>query len=458
MSARLLVFLVFVEGFASLGIEVIALRRLVPHVGSAITVTAPTIALFLLALTIGYWTGGRIKSGFGARVQANFLIAAGLAGVGLSTLFVQGLFAVIPSSGLAFVLFVAVVVCPPACLLAQTVPLMANLIEHERVGAASAVALTASTAGSVLGAVVISLGVMQLAGVSAAVALCCAALCLAAGVHALASRQSTRAATAALASAVLVGWNAGGPSLNTLESAYADYRVATRSARALAPDYSDPARVFLVNNQQASLLDASEPPKRSPYIERMQRLLLDELGFSGKQVLVLGAGGFTLSVGDTSNRYTYVDIDPHIRSVAERQFIRGPINGRFVAEDARRFVARTQERFDAVVVDVYTSSNAIPGHLLTAEFWRAARRVLSADGVVMANLVLDPALRSAFARNVLATIEQELGRCAVEVLQRHWAVSNVVVTCLPCQQEFQRATPYTDERSSADLDRAMGLR
>ncbi|WP_181179596.1 spermidine synthase, partial [Methylibium rhizosphaerae] len=162
--------------------------------------------------------------------------------------------------------------------------------------------------------------------------------------------------------------------------------------------------------------------------------------------------------GDASNRYTYVDIDPHIRFVAERQFIRGPINGRFVAEDARRFVARTQERFDAVVVDVYTSSNAIPGHLLTVEFWRAARRVLSADGVVMANLVLDPALRSVFARNVLSTIEQELGRCAVEVLQRQWAASNVVVTCLPGQQELRHARPYTDERSSADLDRAVGLR
>ena len=113
---------------------------------------------------------------------------------------------------------------------------------------------------------------------------------------------------------------------------------------------------------------------------------------------------------------------------------------------------------DAVVVDVYTSSNAIPGHLLTAEFWRTTRRVLSTDGVVMANLVLDPALRSAFAHNVLATIEQELGRCAVEVLQRQWAASNVVVTCLPAQQGPRRARPYTDERSSADFDRAMGLR
>jgi predicted membrane-bound spermidine synthase len=354
--------------------------------------------------------------------------------------------------------FMAVAVCPPACLLAQTVPLMANLVGHERAGGASAVALTASTAGSVLGASSISLVVMQLAGVPAAVALCGAVLGIAAAAHALADRRPMRAAGSAVAAAVLVGWNVAGPSLNTLESAYADYRIATSSSRSLGSGYVDPVRVFLVNNQQASLLDASEPPSRSPYIERMHRLLLGELGFKGKQVLVLGAGGFTLSAGDSSNSYTYVDIDPHIKAIAERHFIQAPIQGRFIAEDARRFVATTRERFDAIVLDVYTSSGAIPGHLLTAEFWRATRRALSDDGVVMANLILDPALRSAFARNVLATIEQELGRCTVEVLQRRWRASNVIVTCLPTQHEPGRATSYTDERSSADLDRALSLR
>ena len=42
LPAALLFALVFVEGFVSLGAEIVALRRLVPHVGSAITVTAPT--------------------------------------------------------------------------------------------------------------------------------------------------------------------------------------------------------------------------------------------------------------------------------------------------------------------------------------------------------------------------------------------------------------------------------
>ena len=59
MDRRFLFLMAFVEGFASLGIEITALRRLVPHLGSSITITAPTIGLFLVALALGYHTGGR---------------------------------------------------------------------------------------------------------------------------------------------------------------------------------------------------------------------------------------------------------------------------------------------------------------------------------------------------------------------------------------------------------------
>ena len=79
MSNLLLMFIVFIEGFASLGYEVIALRRLMPHVGSSITVTVPTVGLFLAALAMGYWSGGRIQDRFLERVSRNFLVAAFIA-------------------------------------------------------------------------------------------------------------------------------------------------------------------------------------------------------------------------------------------------------------------------------------------------------------------------------------------------------------------------------------------
>ena len=93
LSPALLFLLVFVEGFVSLGAEILALRRLVPHVGSAITVTAPTIAFFLLALALGYQAGGRVAGDYLARVRHNFLLAAGLIAVGLAGPVVEAAFA-----------------------------------------------------------------------------------------------------------------------------------------------------------------------------------------------------------------------------------------------------------------------------------------------------------------------------------------------------------------------------
>ena len=454
MSNLLLMIVVFIEGFASLGVEVIALRRLVPYVGSSITVTAPTIGLFLGALALGYWSGGRVEGRYLERVLRNFFAAAFIAGVGLSSLVVKTIFDGVGDPVVGYLLFMALVVCPPAWLLAQTVPLLTNVMERDRAGAASGAALTASTAGSVLGASILSLVVMQLLGVSAAVLLCCATLCIGVAIGARKPRRWAQVANAALLLSVLAWFNLV-PRFNAIETAYADYRTVPIGRDAMPAAYAAPGRVFMVNGQRASMLDASLPARRAPYIERMHRLIVDELRLKNKQILVLGAGGFTLSAGDRANQYTYVDIDPTIRAIAERDFLKAPINGDFVVDDARRFVAQTDQRFDAIVVDVYSSHASIPGHLVTAEFWRSLSRVLAADGLVMINLVLDSKLQSPFARNVLATVEQGLGRCAVEVLDRSRSASNVAVFCQPGARHEASAEIYTDERNRVDLDRGM---
>ena len=114
------------------------------------------------------------------------------------------------------------------------------------------------------------------------------------------------------------------------------------------------------------------------------------------------------------NHYTYVDIDPAIKDIAEKHFLREPARGEFIADDARRFVATSDRRFAAVVVDVYSAHTSIPSHLVTREFWQGTRRVLEPDGVLLANLILDGKLETPYARNLLATIDSVFGRCAVE--------------------------------------------
>ncbi|MDQ5881041.1 MAG: hypothetical protein QG616_871, partial [Pseudomonadota bacterium] len=84
MTPRLLFIIVFIEGFCSLGAEVLALRQLIPHTGSTIVVTAPTIGLFLLALALGYHAGARVADGFTAAVARNFIVSGFIAAVGLA--------------------------------------------------------------------------------------------------------------------------------------------------------------------------------------------------------------------------------------------------------------------------------------------------------------------------------------------------------------------------------------
>jgi len=74
--------------------------------------------------------------------------------------------------------------------------------------------------------------------------------------------------------------------------------------------------------------------------------------------------------------------------------------------------------------------------------------------VLLINLILDGRLESVYARNLLATIEDVYGRCATEVLHKNQLLSNVIVSCYATSRSGA-VTPYTDERNTADLDRAL---
>ena len=444
MSRLLIYAIVFIEGFSSLGAEVIALRRLVPHVGSSIVVTAPTIGFFLLALALGYASGAKVAADYRAIVTRNFLIAAALAGFGLAGVTVDWLFAHLQPALVAYVVFIGGILCPLAWLLGQTVPILTNLMKAERTGEASGMALYWSTLGSFLGSLSLSLLVMQWLGVSAAVLAC--ALLLVLGTLLLAERNLKMALFCLSTAAIAIGFNLHHEV--TADTAYAEYIVGPTAL----PGQIDP-RAFWVNKSTASLIDDSEPPNYTRYIKHLRQILLDELAFREREILVLGAGGFTLSHRELMNRYTYVDIDPAIREIAERHFLREPARGEFIADDARRFVATTERRFDAVVVDVYSSHTSIPSHLVTQEFWEGARRVLKPDGVLLANLILDGRLETPYARNLLATIDSVFGRCAVDVLHKAKTLANVEVTCFASSKPGPTGI-YVDEKNRADLDLA----
>src|SRR5690349_21714048 len=72
-----LALIVFVVGTSILGAEIAAARLLAPYFGASTIVWANTIGVVLVALTVGYWMGGRLAD---RRPNRRSLCALALAG------------------------------------------------------------------------------------------------------------------------------------------------------------------------------------------------------------------------------------------------------------------------------------------------------------------------------------------------------------------------------------------
>jgi spermidine synthase len=114
-----------------------------------------------------------------------------------------------------------------------------------------------------------------------------------------------------------------------------------------------------------------------------------------KRVLMIGLGG-----GSTQRSFLHyytnvtvdtVEIDPVVVDVAKRYFgvVESPRH-KIHNEDGRVFLRRTSERYDAILLDAYTTTrygSSIPPHLTTREFFALANEHMTTNGVLAYNVI-----------------------------------------------------------------------
>ncbi|GAB4142031.1 MAG: hypothetical protein Fur0024_4460 [Patescibacteria group bacterium] len=115
---------------------------------------------------------------------------------------------------------------------------------------------------------------------------------------------------------------------------------------------------------------------------------------SETKVLILGSAGATIS--SYINKYygevlrnlkiTNVDIDAKMHEIAKKDFGAENKNTNFVVNDARIFLDFTTEKYDFVVIDLYSNEFYIPSTALSEEFFKKVEKVLKPSGVVTFNL------------------------------------------------------------------------
>jgi len=110
-----------------------------------------------------------------------------------------------------------------------------------------------------------------------------------------------------------------------------------------------------------------------------------------KKVLFVGGGGFS---GPTNFISFYpnafidvVEIDPDVIDTAKKYFsLREDPRLRIFNEDARTFLMKTEEKYDVIILDAFTT-NFVPFHLLTNEYFQILDTRLAQNGVIVSNLI-----------------------------------------------------------------------
>ena len=111
-----------------------------------------------------------------------------------------------------------------------------------------------------------------------------------------------------------------------------------------------------------------------------------------KDILILGAGGFTVGNHDQHNLYTYIDIDEELLETAQTHLLQEtlPANKTFIAKPARPFLNGTQQKFDLIFADLTHGKSGTPDHLTTKEFFQQMKGVLKENGIVVLNKIVTP--------------------------------------------------------------------
>jgi spermidine synthase len=445
----LIYLIVLLEGFVTISFEILTIRQLIPIVGNSVVVTSLIIGVFLLFLAYGYRKGGSYQKDHTAVLKKNFILAALGLGVGLSYIFMSYFFSfahqLFPHTTLLpLTLYLLLVVAPVVYHLGQTVPITLNLWrKYSSIGLMGGEVLHLSTIGSFLGATLTALLLLNYFGVGWSVFLNFVILIGLALVLTNIKKEYLKLLSICVLSGFIFWINVVFErSFFVTTNNYANYQVKT-------PEPDKLAKILIINDSYSSYID--DKKKSFAYMELIKKIIFDSLKVENKKILVLGAGGFTLSAEKTNgNEFFYVDIDPSIREIVKEHFIESP-KGKFFADDARHFVNTVPDRFDVVVNDTYSNGQAIAAHLLTKEYFAGIKNVLNLGGVAIFNIIARPTLEDAYSKRVDASIRSAFKNCAVIPMDYSDAPTNMIYVCKKSRFEEDK-TVYTDDVNNAALD------
>jgi spermidine synthase len=390
-------------GAAVMCLEMMAFRVLVPNFGGDIYVSGSIIGVFLAALSLGYYGGGRVADRWPRlSLLAALILASGLFAVAIPALKepLLGLQERIADRRWAACLYALLLFGPSTILLGMVSPFAIRLSGRHlgEMGNVSGRLYALSTFGSIFGTLFTSfywIAWWPVSRITVATGwvLCALGGAVLAAVALASARERAKRQGAPLRGLSIVAGLAL-PVLGLLAT------PAPAVARVLYEKETLYHRLVVTEDERWRTLSFNRAAqsgmgRTDPFRSEFRYTDAFHLAFAFqpeiKRVLFIGLGAAT---GPKQFRRFYpevavdaVEIDPEVVEVAKRFFGFAPDTRTTVhVADGRVFLNGARGRYDAIVVDAYYA-DAIPFHLTTVEFMNLIKRRLAPGGVALFNVI-----------------------------------------------------------------------
>jgi predicted membrane-bound spermidine synthase len=401
--------LVFTVGTGSLGAEIAAVRLLAPYFGASTIVWANTIGIVLVALSVGYWLGGRLADRhpnmralcMTALAAALLLAAVPFVADPLLGVAVDALDQISAGAFVGSLAAVLVLVAIPVLLLGTVSPwaIRLGVRSVEEAGTVAGRLYALSTAGSLLGTLLSALLLIPVFGTRRTFLVFALAIAI---VAVLGLRPLRRWALAPAAIAVLIALPVGTLKASTEDGGRVIHEAETEYQYARVVEYPSGERTLELNEGQAqhsicaAECDAgpSGPLNPSSVLtgDTWDGHLVDHFAARTtvpRRVAILGnAAGTTSRAYEQffpSTRVDGVEIDAELSEIGRRYFDMNNPRLHLYHEDARPFLRRIDARYDVISVDAYRQPY-IPFYLTTVEFFETVRDRLAPGGALIVNV------------------------------------------------------------------------
>ncbi len=391
-NARYLYFTAAVTGAAIMIVEILGARMLAPYFGTSHFVWTAQIAVTLVALSAGYYAGGRLvdASPRPERMYAGILAAAVY--LCIAVLLVRPIsywclqFNLAAGSLLASVFLFFL----PLALLAMVGPVFVRLLTGSVASVGGNVGrLTAiGTLGSFAGTVLIGYWLIPRLPNSVSMYGTAVVLMLVSGGYFLVwSRRLAKPVVAVVIAAAAFGAY-GMQEANRPQFANVTELARKNSAFGLLQVIQDKhtsRRYYLNDYLTQNTYDTKEKQSVSMFtymLHLLAKAYTPEL--TNVLCIGLGVGIVPMEFAKDGVSVDVIEINPEVVPLAQKYFDLDPARLNISFGDGRYFVNRTHKQYDAIILDAFLGDSS-PSHLMTREAFAEMRRALKPTGTLVIN-------------------------------------------------------------------------